>query len=179
MSHSYSATKYLANEEKIHSFDEMPGILRKLRAKGVTSILAQGVFDIVHMGHVGYLRAAQAVDSANGIVIVGIENDESVRLNKGNTRPINTAEERSQLLSEFISVGLVFTYDDAPRYDKPQDYIDRYKALNPASIVVPIWDPHRDLKEWQARKAKTRLSLVNYKHVNSTTLMLQKIGYQE
>jgi hypothetical protein len=78
-----------------------------------------------------------------------------------------------------MSVGLVFNYDEAPKYTNPQDYIDRYKALNPASIAVPSWDPHRKDKEWQARKAKTRLSFVNYKHVNSTTLMLQKIGYQE
>jgi bifunctional ADP-heptose synthase (sugar kinase/adenylyltransferase) len=129
------------------------------------------------LGHVGYLRAARNVDPENGVLVVGVENDEAVRRNKGDKRPINTVDERLQLLAEFMSTALVFPYDDAPDYREPNQYINRYRALGPAAIVVPTWDPHRELKEWQAREADTQLALVDYQHMNSTSLMLQKVGY--
>jgi cytidyltransferase-like protein len=170
--------RQLPAEEKIRSFGEMGGLVRSLGNAGLTVVLAQGVFDIVHLGHVGYLRASRRVDPGNSIVIVGVENDESVRHNKGQARPINPLDDRLQLLTEFVSTGLVFAYEDAPNYNRPQDYIDRYRALAPAAIVVPTWDPHRDLKEWQAHEAGSNLALVEYRHLNSTTVMLQKIGYE-
>lgn len=168
----------LPAEEKILSFTEMIRLIRRLRFEGTTVVLAQGVFDIVHLGHVGYLQAAQNIDPVNSIVIAGIENDEAVRQNKGDKRPINPASDRSRVLAEFKSTGFVFTYEDAPRYDQPSDYIARYKALGPAAVVVPTWDPHRNLKEWQAKEAGTNLALVTYKHLNSTSRMLRGLGYE-
>jgi cytidyltransferase-like protein len=156
----------------------MEKILRSLHGAGITVILAQGVFDIVHSGHVGYLRASSRVKAQNCFLVVGVENDDTVRQNKGNNRPINPLEDRLHVLSEFTSVGLVFAYEDIPRYDKPEDYIKRYSFLRAAAVSVPAWDPHRDLKQWQAHQAGSELAFVNYRHTNSTTKMLHQLGYE-
>lgn len=165
-------------EEKIRSYGEMATILRQLRYAGMTIVLAQGVFDIVHRGHVGYLRASSRITTDNCLLVVGIENDESVRQNKGDKRPINPLKDRLHVISEFMSVGLVFGYEDVPDYNRPEDYITRYKFLKAAAISVPAWDPHRSLKEQQASQAGSSLALVEYKHINSTTKMLKSLGWE-
>jgi len=169
---------HLLQEEKIRSYDEMPGIIHELRKSGTFVALAQGVFDIMHAGHVNYLRLASRSDYKHSVLIVGIENDEAVKLNKGDLRPVNPANDRATVLSEFISIRLVFTYSDIPRYDNPNDYIDRYRDLHPHAVVVPSFDPHMELKQYQADEAGTRLMTVHYQHENSTTIMLRKLGYE-
>ena len=179
MSITLETVRQMSAPEKIRSFAEIPEIIRRLGEAGVTVVLAQGVFDIVHLGHVGYLQASRSVDPENGIVIVGVENDDTVRSNKGDSRPVNALEDRLRVLAEFMSTGLVFAYEDTPRYERPEDYIDRYKAIGPALISVPVWDPHLDLKTYQASEADSHLALVNYRHTNSTTRMLREVGYEE
>ncbi len=169
----------LAPDDKIRPFEEMPGIVHDLRHTGTEVILAQGVFDLLHVGHVGYLRAAHSqTDTVNPpIVIVGIENDYSVRANKGEKRPVNTDQERAEVLSELTSADLVFIYPDAPRYERAEDFIDRYHALGPSSVAVEDWDPHLDLKLWQAQEAGTELLVLECHRDNSTTRMLDTLGY--
>jgi D-beta-D-heptose 7-phosphate kinase/D-beta-D-heptose 1-phosphate adenosyltransferase len=179
MSLSALQIRGLLQEDKIRRYDEMPAIIHGLRKAGIYVALAQGVFDIMHAGHVGYLREASRDLYKQGVLIVGIENDRSVTLNKGVHRPVNSADDRMIVLSEFTSIQLVFTYQDAPRYDRPQDYIDRYRDLHPHAVVVPSFDPHMELKKWQAEESGTRLATVHYQHFNSTTTMLKKLGYQE
>jgi len=178
MSFDLQTIRQLPPEGKIKSYREMEKIVRRLRGSGATIILAQGVFDIVHSGHVGYLRASSRIDTQNCFLIVGLENDDTVRQNKGDNRPINPLEDRLHVISEFVSVGLVFAYEDTPHYDRPRDYIKRYQYLKAAAISVPSWDPHRELKEWQASQAGSQLAFVEYRHINSTTEMLRKLGYE-
>src|SRR4051812_40670339 len=97
----------LLQEEKIRRYEEMPAIIHELRRAGIYVALAQGVFDIVHAGHVGYLREASRANYKGSVLIVGIENDETVRRNKGIRRPINPVEDRMTVISEFASVRLV------------------------------------------------------------------------
>ncbi len=78
-----------------------------------------------------------------------------------------------------MSTGLVFAYEDTPRYTHPEDYIKRQKALGSVAISVPVWDPHLGLKAYQANEAGTRLALVDYRHTNSTTRMLREVGFEE
>src|SRR5687768_6267126 len=179
MSFNVADLRGLPTKAKIHSFDEMPELVHDLTEAGATVVLAQGVFDLIHLGHIEYLRAALKIDTKHGFLVVGVESDESVRINKGSSRPINPADDRMNVLAEFLSVGMVFTYKDTPNYDTPQDYIARYKALSPAAIAVPTWDPHRELKKWQAKRAGSKLALIDYKYQNSTTAMLKRVGYEE
>lgn len=80
---STSNIRSLLQENKIRQYEEMPRIIYELRKAGIYVALAQGVFDIMHAGHVGYLREASRTIYRNGVLIVGVENDTSVQLNKG------------------------------------------------------------------------------------------------
>lgn len=170
---------YLPAEAKILPFDAVIELIYELRQRKKENeqkipVVAQGKFDIVHRGHVGYLRAAAKL----GFVIVGIENDEAVRMNSGAKRPINPLEDRMHMIAEFRSVGAVFAFEDAIPYDQPEQYTQRYAALG-APIVAPIWDPYADLKAHQAREAGIEIAWVDYRHENSTTRMLNQIGFVE
>lgn len=169
----------LPQAEKIRNYAEMPGIVHLLQKAGIRVVLAQGVFDIVHAGHVGYLRATAAEHPQPSAVIIGVENDASVQKNKGTSRPINPLEDRLTVLTEFVSAHLVFAYPNVPDYANPHDFIDRYSDLHPDAISVAAFDPHFELKSRQAREAGTQLAPVQYQHENSTTRMLQRLGHQE
>jgi D-beta-D-heptose 7-phosphate kinase / D-beta-D-heptose 1-phosphate adenosyltransferase len=124
----------LPQAEKVRPFDEICWLVQRLHRHGRQIVLAQGVFDIVHRGHVGYLQAARAVDLA-AVVVVGIENDTSVEQNKGGGRPINPAEDRMHVLAEFVPVQLVFSYLDLPKYGDADSFMDRYRELKPDAVV--------------------------------------------
>ena len=156
----------------------MGEIIFRLKKLGIPVILLQGVFDIIHMGHVGYARAAWSLNK-NALIIVGVENDDSVRKNKGDARPINPVKDRLNILSEWRSNDLLFAFDDTPDYDRSSDFVARYNHLNPTAIAVASWDPHLKLKKEQAKNANTKLAIIDYKHENSTTKMLHAVGYRE
>lgn len=170
---------HLRPEDRVRSFDDATGLIRELGRAGLDVFLVQGVFDIVHAGHTGLLQATRRIVPARSVVVAGLENDETVRRNKGSRRPVNPLADRLRVVAEFRSVNYAFGYDDMPRYDEPQDYLDRWRALHPTAVVVPSWDPYRDLKEWQAAETGTQIVYVDYQHENSTTHMLRAVGYEE
>ena len=73
----------------------------RLRASGKTIVFTNGVFDLLHPGHVRYLAEARAQGDA---LIVGVNSDRSVRAIKGPTRPITPELERAEVLSALSSV---------------------------------------------------------------------------
>jgi D-beta-D-heptose 7-phosphate kinase/D-beta-D-heptose 1-phosphate adenosyltransferase len=168
----------LSQQDRVLPYDEMGQVIRRLRSQDAPVFLTQGVFDIPHLGHAGYLQAARSIEPRNGIVVVGIESDESVLLNKGIGRPVNHADERASMLTEFRSTDLVFVYPGAPDYNNPEDFIERYRNIGPTAVVVPTWDPHLPLKERQAEQSGTTIATVIYRYENSTTRILRAIGYE-
>jgi D-beta-D-heptose 7-phosphate kinase/D-beta-D-heptose 1-phosphate adenosyltransferase len=72
-------------------------------------VFTNGVFDLLHPGHVRYLREARALGEA---LIVGINSDSSVRANKGPDRPITPQQERAELLAALRSVDAVTIFDE-------------------------------------------------------------------
>jgi glycerol-3-phosphate cytidylyltransferase len=81
--------------------------------KGKTLVFTNGVFDILHAGHVSYLAQARALGD---LLIVGINSDQSVRrLGKGPDRPVNSLEDRAVVLEALRSVdGVVAFEEDTP-----------------------------------------------------------------
>jgi rfaE bifunctional protein nucleotidyltransferase chain/domain len=78
-------------------------------------VFTNGVFDVLHRGHVTYLAQARALGAA---LIVGVNSDASVRrLGKGNDRPINTQEDRAALLAALAAVDLVTLFDEDTPYE--------------------------------------------------------------
>jgi rfaE bifunctional protein nucleotidyltransferase chain/domain len=72
-------------------------------------VLANGCFDLLHVGHVRYLEAARALGDA---LIVGLNSDASVRRLKGPGRPVMTAAERAELIGALRAVDLVVVFED-------------------------------------------------------------------
>jgi rfaE bifunctional protein nucleotidyltransferase chain/domain len=79
------------------------------RSKGKAIVLANGCFDLLHVGHVRYLAAARALGDA---LLVGINSDASVRRLKGAGRPLMSAVERAELLAAMTAVDAVVIFDE-------------------------------------------------------------------
>jgi rfaE bifunctional protein nucleotidyltransferase chain/domain len=80
-----------------------------VRRRGGAVVLTNGVFDLLHPGHVGYLREARRLGDA---LIVGVNSDRSVRAIKGPERPVTTELERAELLTALDCVDAVVIFDE-------------------------------------------------------------------
>lgn len=81
-------------------------------ARGLV-VFTNGVFDLLHPGHVRYLQAARQL---GGALIVGVNSDRSVRANKGPERPINPERERAEVLASLACVDLAVIFDEDTPY---------------------------------------------------------------
>src|SRR5580765_267734 len=79
------------------------------RGRGRRTVLANGCFDLIHVGHVRYLSAARGLGDA---LVVGLNSDASVRRLKGPGRPVMVAEERAEIIGALASVDLVVVFDE-------------------------------------------------------------------
>jgi D-beta-D-heptose 7-phosphate kinase/D-beta-D-heptose 1-phosphate adenosyltransferase len=91
----------------------MSAFATRIRAAGGRVVFTNGVFDLLHPGHVRYLRDARALGDA---LLVGINSDGSVRANKGPDRPITPEQERAELLAAVRSVDAVTIFDEPTPY---------------------------------------------------------------
>src|SRR5438309_10808640 len=99
--------------QKILSPLELLGVREGLRAQGKTLVFTNGVFDILHVGHVRYLEQARALGDA---LVVAINSDRSVGELKGTDRPLMTENERAEILAALRAVDYVTTFDEvSPR----------------------------------------------------------------
>jgi rfaE bifunctional protein nucleotidyltransferase chain/domain len=98
-------------EEKILGRDQLPKRVEQWRRAGERIILANGNFDLLHVGHVRYLRSAKGL---GGKLIVAVNSDESVRGLKGEGRPIMPAEERAEIVAALgdVDAVVIFTEPD-------------------------------------------------------------------
>lgn len=100
-------------EPKILSIEEMRAERNRLVAEGKELVFTNGCFDILHRGHVTYLTFARNQGDA---LVVALNTDESVRLNKGPDRPINNQEDRAYVLGSLRAVDyIVFFSEKEPR----------------------------------------------------------------
>lgn len=99
--------------DKILSQDELLGLRQGLRAAGKTVVFTNGVFDLLHVGHVRYLAAARALGDA---LVVAVNSDRTVRELKGAGRPVINEDERAEILAALRQVDYVTIFDDvSPR----------------------------------------------------------------
>jgi D-glycero-beta-D-manno-heptose 1-phosphate adenylyltransferase len=95
--------------EKIVSREGLHGILDEHRHSGRKIVFANGVFDLLHVGHVRYLQAARA---EGGLLVVGINSDASTRKLKGRGRPILTERARAGIVAALKAVDYVVVFDE-------------------------------------------------------------------
>ena len=100
-------------KEKILSLAKLLGVRKGLRAAGQRVVFTNGVFDLLHVGHVRYLHQARSLGDA---LVVGINSDRTVRELKGEARPVTNESERAEILAALRSVDYVVIFDDiSPR----------------------------------------------------------------
>jgi rfaE bifunctional protein nucleotidyltransferase chain/domain len=105
--------------------DEARGFAVGQRAFGRRIVFTNGVFDILHPGHLRYLQQARALGD---VLIVGLNSDASVRRNKGPERPINSEDERREILLALECVDAVVIFDE----ETPAEII---RAIQPDVLV--------------------------------------------
>jgi len=88
---------------------EAVALVQRLRAAGKRIVFTNGVFDLIHPGHVRYLNHARSLGDA---LIVGINSDRSVRANKGPDRPIMPEGERVEVLESLRCVDATVVFDE-------------------------------------------------------------------
>jgi rfaE bifunctional protein nucleotidyltransferase chain/domain len=99
--------------EKILSLEQMNRERERLRLSGLRLVFTNGVFDLIHVGHIRYLTEARALGDC---LIVAINSDRSVRQLKGESRPIFHERERAEILAALRMVDYVTIFDDvSPR----------------------------------------------------------------
>ncbi|PYR14840.1 MAG: D-glycero-beta-D-manno-heptose 1-phosphate adenylyltransferase [Acidobacteria bacterium] len=91
------------------TIDQAVEFAERLRADGKTIVFTNGVFDLLHPGHVRYLQRARALGDA---LVVGINSDRSARANKGTGRPITPDSERAELIGALKCVDAVIVFDE-------------------------------------------------------------------
>lgn len=96
--------------DKIRTLEEVRARVETLRAGGRTIALANGVFDLLHVGHVRYLQGARALAD---VLVVAINSDASTRAAKGPQRPVIPEAERAELVAALACTDLVTIFDTA------------------------------------------------------------------
>ena len=97
------------DRKKIKKIGELKEIIARGKARGKKVVFTNGCFDILHLGHIRYLRKAR---SLGDILVVGLNTDRSVRQIKGEKRPIVPQKERAEVLAALEFVDYVVLFDE-------------------------------------------------------------------
>ena len=137
-----------------------------IRASGGTVVFTNGVFDLLHPGHVRYLRDARALGDA---LIVAINSDRSVRANKGEGRPVTPQAERAEVLLALAAVDVVTIFDE----ETPHAIIT---AVQPDVLVKGAdWGPDNIVGRDVVEARGGRVVRMELAEGFSTTALLEKV----
>jgi rfaE bifunctional protein nucleotidyltransferase chain/domain len=154
---------------KIIRLEELAERSARLRLEGKRVVATNGCFDILHVGHVRYLAAAQKIGD---VLVVGLNGDDSVRQLKGEGRPVNRERDRAEVLAALESVDYVTVFPEKRAtnflraaqpvvYAKGGDY--RADTLDPEERAV--------LTEFG-----TKIEIIPFEKGYSTSELLTRIG---
>ena len=152
---------------KLSNPAELGRLSEQMRAAGRKLVFTNGCFDLLHVGHTRYLQQARAMGDA---LIVAVNSDVSVRALKGPTRPINSEDDRAEVLAGLFCVDHVVIFDDVRvanviRTVRPHLYVKggdyTLETLHPEEVAA--------LKE-----AKSELRILPLVPGRSTTLTLRR-----
>jgi len=100
---------YCLKLKKFYPLEQLTKIIPEHKRKGQKIVLANGCFDLIHVGHIRYLREAK---DRGDILVVALNSDSSIHRLKGRGRPILQEKERAEILSSFSSVDYVTFFDE-------------------------------------------------------------------
>jgi rfaE bifunctional protein nucleotidyltransferase chain/domain len=153
---------------KIVSLDEIAERARELRTGGKKIVATNGCFDLLHVGHVRYLKAARALGD---VLAVGVNGDQSVRKLKGPDRPINNEKDRAEVLAALESVNLVVIF--------PELRATRFIQLVAPDIYVKGGDYNSETLNAEERNALqkigSKIDIIPFERGYSTSSLIEKL----
>jgi D-beta-D-heptose 7-phosphate kinase/D-beta-D-heptose 1-phosphate adenosyltransferase len=148
------------------ALDAAVALVERVRAAGGRVVFTNGVFDLLHPGHVRYLQAARRLGDA---LVVGVNTDRSVRAIKGAARPVVPAEERAEVVAALAAVDAVVLFDE----DTPAALVSR---IQPDVLVKGAdWARDRVVGREVVEARGGRVVLVPVETGHSTTAMIEKV----
>jgi D-beta-D-heptose 7-phosphate kinase/D-beta-D-heptose 1-phosphate adenosyltransferase len=155
-----------AGEGRVLSRSRAVELVAELRRSGKTVVFTNGVFDLLHPGHVRYLETARSLGDA---LIVGVNADASVRRNKGPSRPVTPEGERAEVLAALASVDAVVIFPE----DTPAEIV---KALQPDILVKGAdWPADQIVGRDTVEARGGRVVLVPVEAGHSTTTIVERV----
>ena len=152
---------------KVFSADKLKQQLAIWRFQEKKIVFTNGVFDLLHLGHIDYLSKAK--DEGN-ILIVGVNTDDSTRrLNKGKSRPLTNQQSRSTILASLLFVDAVILFDE----DTPYELI---KQIQPDVLVKGSDYKTEDIVGYDIVHAKNgKVVTIDFLEGYSTTAIEERI----
>lgn len=140
--------------EKIIKVNDVTTLAQQLHEQNLSLVLAGGCFDILHSGHISFLKKSKALGE---FLLILLESDARVKQLKGESRPVNRQAQRAQILAALSYVDAVITLPDVMTdelYDK------LIFSIKPAIISTTIGDPYINHKKRQAEMVKGKVVAV-------------------
>jgi len=104
-------------EQKVIKIKDLSNLITKLKKQNKKLVFTNGCFDIIHRGHIEYLKKSKKLGD---ILLVGLNSDNSIKMNKGNNRPYNKLEDRLYILEELYFIDYIVVFEDKT----PKNIID-------------------------------------------------------
>lgn len=154
---------------KVLTLDQLAERAASFRSAGRKLVATNGCFDLLHVGHVRYLQSARRLGDA---LVVGVNGDESVRALKGETRPLNRANDRAEILAALECVDFVTVF--------PEIRATRFLRHAQPAIYVKGGDYTPETLDAEERAALsevgTRIEIISFEPGYSTSSLLQRMG---
>lgn len=135
-------------------------------------VLVGGCFDILHFGHITFLKQAKMLGDS---LIVALESDGNVKRVKGDMRPIHTQEQRKTMLEALSFVDEVIAL---PPMNTDQEYVTFVQKIQPAVIAVTEGDPILEKKRQQANLVGANLVVIPKVRTPSTSQLAKLLGLE-
>ncbi len=151
---------------KVVSLAELKEVRNCFREKKQKVVFTNGVFDIIHRGHIEYLTKARALGN---VLFVGLNSDESVKRIKGPNRPVVSQADRAFVLSNLVPVDYVCIFDE----DTPQSLI---AAVIPDVLVKGAdWSIDKIVGKDIVEQAGGKVATIEFVPDRSTTSIIDRI----
>jgi len=153
--------------DRIVRFEDLPRLRAEATAAGRTVALANGIFDLFHVGHLRYLRGAKALAD---VLVVAVNSDLSARAIKGSGRPVVPEAERAEIVAALACVDHVVLFDS-------KDVVPVIRALRPdVHVKGTDYTPETIPEADEVRAYGGRVAVAGDPKNHSTSEILKKLG---
>ena len=151
---------------KVVSRDELKEIVQQEKAAGKKIVFTNGCFDLIHLGHIRYLREAE---KQGDLLIVAVNSDQSVKELKGENRPLVPEEARAEIISALASVDFVVIFPE----ETPAEIIT---LLKPDVLVKGgDWKPEEVVGKRAVEQAGGKVVIIPFLPHHSSTDIIRRI----